>query len=72
MRDTIIDIAKGLNIDYQESYLNINELDSIDEAFITSTGIGLLPCYWGDKKFTFDLTLEIKKELFYRINNTNL
>ena len=72
MRDTIIDIAKGLNIDYQESYININELDSIDEAFITSTGIGLLPCYWDDKKFTFDLTLEIKKELFYRINNTNL
>ena len=72
MRDTIIDIAKGLNIDYQESYININELDSIDEAFITSTGVGLLPCYWDDKKFTFDLTLEIKKELFYRINNTNL
>ena len=72
MRDTIINIAKGLNIDYQESYININELDSIDEAFITSTGIGLLPCYWDDKKFTFDLTLEIKKELFYRINNTNL
>ena len=72
MRDTIIDIAKGLNIDYQESYININELDSIDEAFITSTGVGLLPCYWDDKKITFDLTLEIKKELFYRINNTNL
>ena len=63
---------KNLDNDKLNLDNNQNELDSIDEAFITSTGIGLLPCYWDDKKFTFDLTLEIKKELFYRINNTNL
>ena len=72
MRDTIIDIAKSNNIKYQEAYISIDELDSIDEAFISSTGIGLIPCYWGGNKFTYKVTSKIKKELFNIINNTNL
>jgi len=72
MRDTIIDIAKSCNIEYKETYLSIDELDTISEAFITSTGIGLIPCYWQNKKFNYKLSLKIKKELFKRINNTNL
>ena len=72
MRDTIIDIAKSNNIKYQEAYISIDELDSIDEAFISSTGIGLIPCYWVGTKFTYKVTSKIKKELFNIINNTNL
>jgi len=72
MRDEIIDIAKSCDIRYEETYISINDLDMMSEAFISSTGIGLLPCYWNDKKFNFDITFKIKKELFKRINNTNL
>ena len=72
MRDEIINIAKSCDIKCEETYISIDDLDMISEAFISSTGIGLLPCYWNDKKFNFELTLKIKKELFKRINNTNL
>ena len=72
MRDTILSISKNLQFDVKETNIPLNSIKNMDEAFISSTGIGLLPCYWGNKKFTFNLTLEIKKELFYRINNTNL
>ena len=72
MRDEIIDIAKSCDIKCEETYISINDLDMMSEAFISSTGIGLLPCYWNDKKFNYELTFKIKKELFKRINNTNL
>ena len=72
MRDEIIDIAKSSDIKCKETYISIDDLDMMSEAFISSTGIGLLPCYWNDKKFNYELTFKIKKELFKRINNTNL
>ena len=69
MRDTIFEIAKLLNIKYYESNINIKDIEKYDEAFITSTGIGLLPCYWDGFKSKYELTSIIKKELFNRINN---
>jgi len=69
MRDTIIDIAKNMNIKYEETHISKYDLDQMNEAFITSTGIGLLPCFWDNWKSKFKLTLQIKKELFNRINN---
>ena len=69
MRDTILQIAKSLNIEIQETHINYNEINTMDEAFITSTGIGLLPCYWDKWKSDFKITKLIKKELFKRIKN---
>ena len=69
MRDIVIQIAKALNIEVQESYISYEEVDKMDEAFITSTGIGLLPCYWDEWTSDFLLTKLIKKELFKRIKN---
>jgi len=69
MRETVLLIAESLNIKYYESYININTIGTYDEAFITSTGIGLLPCYWDNFISDYKLTTIIKKELFNRINN---
>jgi branched-chain amino acid aminotransferase len=69
MRETILLIAKSLNLQYHESYINIDNINIYDEAFITSTGIGLLPCYWEGFKSKYELTSILKKELFNRINN---
>ena len=35
----------------------------MDEAFISSTGIGLLPCYWDNWKSNYKITLQLKKDL---------
>ena len=69
MRETILSIAQSLNLKYHELHINYNKIDDYDEAFITSTGIGLLPCYWAGFKSDYKLTSIIKKELFNRINN---
>ena len=67
MRDTIFEIAKDQNIQIKEKHIRLDEMHTMDEAFITSTGIGLLPCYWDDWNSDFKKTKIIKKELFKRI-----
>ena len=69
MRDTIIQIAADLNIDVLEKHINYNNIDTMEEAFISSTGIGLLACYWDGWKSNYKLTKLIKKELFKRIKS---
>ena len=68
MRDTIINIAKDLNIIVHETNILYSEVNKLDEAFISSTGIGLLECYWNTWESNYLITKEIKKELFNRIN----
>ena len=68
MRDTIINIAKDLNIIVHETNILYSEVNKMDEAFISSTGIGLLECYWNTWESNYLITKEIKKELFNRIN----
>ena len=70
MRETILMIAESKGIKYSEEHINFNNIHTYEEAFITSTGIGLLPCYWKGFNSTYQLTTIIKKELFNRINNS--
>ena len=69
MRETIIDIAKNLNIKILERRISFNEIHSMQEAFISSTGIGLLSCYWEGWKSDYHLSNQIKKELFKKIKS---
>jgi branched-subunit amino acid aminotransferase/4-amino-4-deoxychorismate lyase len=70
MRDTILNIAKDLNFDISETHIDYNIINNMDEAFISSTGIGLLPCYWDGWNSDYANTNLIKKELFKRIKNS--
>ena len=70
MRDTIIQIAHDMNINVIEKHINYRDINTMKEAFISSTGIGLLPCYWNDWESNYSTTKLIKKELFKRIKNS--
>ena len=70
MRETIIDLVQSMGFNFKESHIPYNDITAMDEAFITSTGIGLLPCYWDGWNSKFHITQSIKKELFKRINNS--
>ena len=69
MRETILNIAGSLNLDINETYIDYDSINDMDEAFISSTGIGLLACYWKDWSSDYHYTNIIKKELFKRIKN---
>jgi len=69
MRETIIDVIKFMGLELKETHISQKDIFDMDEAFISSTGIGLLPCYWDGWKSDFLITTKIKKELFKRIKN---
>ena len=63
MRDTIISIANDINLTVDETNIPFESINEMDEAFISSTGIGLLPCSWNGWKSDYTITLKIKKHL---------
>ena len=63
MRETIIEIAKTNNLKVKQTSIDMNSIHNMDEAFISSTGIGLLPCYWDNWKSNYKITLQLKKDL---------
>lgn len=68
MRSTILEIAREIDLPTEESYISYSEINEMKEAFISSTGIGLLPCYWDGWVSDFDLTKKISAELNRRIH----
>ena len=52
-----------LNIQTRETHINFNQIHLMDESFITSTGIGLLPCCWEGWKSKYVITNQIKRIL---------
>ena len=69
MRSTIINIAIEMKIKVKETNIQFNIINEMDEAFISSTGIGLLPCYWDGWSSEFDLTQNITDKLNQQISN---
>ena len=70
MRNAIISIAKEMNLTFREDNIPIKSINEMDEAFISSTGIGLLPCSWDGWKSDFTITINLKKKLNELINTT--
>ena len=70
MRQTVLNIAGSIDLEIKETYINYDDIHSMDEAFISSTGIGLLACYWDHWESKYHYTNLIKKELFKRIKNS--
>ena len=70
MRDQIIKISNDIGIQVEEKEINYKDIDNMEEAFISSTGIGMLECYWDNWNSNYKITRRIKKELFKRIKNS--
>ncbi|NQU67291.1 MAG: aminotransferase class IV, partial [Candidatus Marinimicrobia bacterium] len=63
MRDTVIEVVKAMNLDFLEENIPLSDVNSMDEAFISSTGVGVLPCYWDGWRSDFSVTNIIKKKV---------
>ena len=63
MRGVIMSIADELNLTVEETNISLEDINDMDEAFISSTGIGLLPCFWDGWQSDFTITAKLKKRL---------
>ena len=46
IRDTVLEIAAGEGLPIFETYIHYTDVNQFDEAFLSSTGIGILPIVW--------------------------
>jgi branched-subunit amino acid aminotransferase/4-amino-4-deoxychorismate lyase len=60
-RTKVLELGKKLNYKISESMINYDDINKMDEAFITSTAIGVLPCYWDGWNSNHSITLNLKK-----------
>ena len=60
-RAKILELGTKLNYQISESIIRYDEINQMDEAFITSTAIGVLPCYWDGWNSNYSTTLNLKK-----------
>ena len=69
MRSTILDIASDNKLEIKECHIHFNDINNFDEAFISSSGIGALECYWEGWKSNYKITKKIKKVLAEKLAN---
>jgi len=69
MRDAVIDIARGAGIEVQEELIPLGQVDEMDEAFLTSTAVKILPMTWDRWNSNYELTTELRKILSRYIVN---
>ena len=59
-RNEIKGLAKTNNINCIDKIIHKNEVDGMDEAFICSSAIGILPCYWDDWESDYKITKRLQ------------
>jgi len=63
IRDTVMEIAHDQGLDVREAHIPYVEIDTMDEAFITSTGVGILPVFWTDFTSEYAITSKLERSL---------
>tara|TARA_Y100001968_G_C19210976_1_gene644740 strand:- start:309 stop:863 length:555 start_codon:yes stop_codon:yes gene_type:complete len=62
-RDLILELCSEHGYDYNEKIIKFDDINDMDEAFLTSSSYGVIPCYWEGWKNQNIKTKEIKKIL---------
>ena len=62
-RNLILELCTEHSYDYNEKIIKFDELNDMDEAFLTSSSYGVIPCYWEGWNNSNKKTKEIKKIL---------
>ena len=59
-RQKVIEIAQLSGYKVQESHIDYNTISDMDEAFITSSSVDVLPCYWDGWGSDYSITIKLK------------
>jgi len=69
MRKTVLETAKNLGFNISTNNIKYDDVNEMDEAFITSTAVGVLPCFWGKWKSNYSISLKIKNTIQIKFFN---
>ena len=68
-RQKIIRLAWLRGYKVETSPINFETINNMDEAFITSSAIGVLPCQWNGWKSDFNITQKLKNDYKHLVEN---
>ena len=63
IRQKVIEISQSIGFPIIEGEISFSDLHTMDESFLTSTGIGVIPCKWDKWKSDFNITMKLKNAL---------
>ena len=59
-RQKVIQLAVSSGYKVEELNINYEDINSMDEAFITSSAVNILPCYWNGWSSNYSITIKLK------------
>ena len=59
-RQHVIQLASSLDYMVKESNINYDTINTMDEAFITSSAVDILPCFWDGWSSNYSITRKLK------------
>ncbi len=59
-RKIISELSNKVNLKNSERKILINDVNTMDEAFICSSVVGVLPCYWNQWKSNYKITKQLQ------------
>ena len=59
-RKIISELSSKVNLKYSERKILINDVNTMDEAFICSSVVGVLPCYWDKWESNYTITKQLQ------------
>ena len=65
----VIKILQSENYIVETLPINFDSINSMDEAFITSSAIGVLPCKWDGWNSDFTITKKLKNQYSAMVKN---
>jgi branched-chain amino acid aminotransferase len=72
-RDLIIDLAQDMGLLVDTSPIKADSINEMDEAFISSTGIGVCPCTWeGFPASDYSITYQLREKVESTVQNETL
>jgi len=69
MRDAVMEVADRKNLLCREQLISVNKVDFMDEAFLTSTAIKILPVRWNNWTSEYVVTSQLGEALNMFIDN---
>mgnify|MGYP006295428939 CR=1 FL=1 len=70
MRESVLEVVKNSGFELEESLIPVEDVNTMDEAFLTSTTMRILPVYWDKWSSNYNVTKQLQTALNELIERT--
>lgn len=71
MRESVLEVVNNSGFELEEALIPLNKINEMDEAFLTSTTMRILPVYWNEWSSNYNVTKQLQSALNELIESTS-